>query len=497
MDTMNRDRLITPSKLPCRWSSSRALLLILLLPGLAGSLVALKQAPRGGHDFAAVYAAAKTFCAGGNPYAQVAIDQTWQASGGEAETRPRAESTPSVYPPTTYLVLTPMTIGQWPAARWAWIVVNVVSISGTIVLLLRFAGSWRSQVHLLLAGALLLGALPWATNIMMGQTTPLTVFAIVASAALARADRNIASGMSLVLAILIKPQIALPFAAYYLWTRRWRLSATWVSLAILFSAAAIIHLRPYAGTWPDDWMANLRSAGAAGGINDPGPANAVRYQLVNMQVMLRTFIVDTHVVRFMTLGLTIVLVSLFAWATWRRPDDRTAGNDIALLDLACIAAIALMPIYHRAYDTWLLVFPLIWAANRLWDADARDDNRRRLAPLLTLGVILTLIYLAPLAYHVAQSPRVVARAPGLCARVGIVLENARSGGVLLTSLIVLLARLQLARQLKTPTCDVPRPDSGGPAIPISKSEAHGELAERPSKASSEDLGQRQESSRPR
>jgi hypothetical protein len=78
--------------------------------------------------------------------------------------------------------------------------------------------------------------------------------------------------------------------------------------------------------------------------------------------------------------LAAVYVALLARA---RPTDRVGGDkrDDQLLPLAALAALTLLPVYHKLYDAVLLVLALAWALRALRDPRLRGVAGATLAAL--------------------------------------------------------------------------------------------------------------------
>jgi hypothetical protein len=86
------------------------------------------------------------------------------------------------------------------------------------------------------------------------------------------------------------------------------------------------------------------------------PVNPMRFGLINLQVLLYSFVGSVRWANDLAVLMGVVLVMV--WLNGMR--RRGAEADLELLDLSAIAVISLLPVYHRFYDAALLVLPLCW-----------------------------------------------------------------------------------------------------------------------------------------
>src|SRR5208337_246042 len=75
-------------------------------------------------DFVNVYSGARCLLHGCNPYDTSQLDQQYSQAGGRADERlPWYREVP-MYPPSTFLVLSPLTLFRFPVARVLWSLLN-------------------------------------------------------------------------------------------------------------------------------------------------------------------------------------------------------------------------------------------------------------------------------------------------------------------------------------------------------------------------------------
>jgi hypothetical protein len=233
----------------------------------------------------------------------------------------------------------------------------------------------------LLAAAVLASApLQWETRVFQTSMLPSTLI-FLALWAVAR-DRMILGGVLMGLAAAMKPQLAAPFILYYLLVGRPKVFAWAVAVVVVTTIVAIIPMQLHGYDWLGDLQRNIAQSMAPGGANDPRVGAPWRHSLINLQGLFFAASNNEMLINGVTLLVAAVLVALMVPAVMRRPQPATD-----LLCLSAVAAIGLLPVYHRLYDAVLLGLPLAWAISRL---DSQDDRVAH----VTLAILAT--FLIPL-----------------------------------------------------------------------------------------------------
>jgi hypothetical protein len=306
-------------------------------------------------DFILVYAPARAWLLGANPYDAAQIDQVWLEASGPGELRPSSRNTPElIYPPTTLLMFVPWAALPWPAAHYAWLAANVAFVGLIIWFTARVAGFGLRQRRTWVFVAAILVFAPMHTAIHHGQT-PLYVLAMALLAFAVRSQA--ASGVALGLASAVKPHLALPFAALEAVRGRWRSAVIAAATLAAILLASILPLLARGVPWLTSWRNNL-AAFRAGGAGDPSSANPHRHQLVNLQYPITALTGNTLLAEI----LTFAIVALLAMIFFLPPAKRMRSTPL-LLSLSMVAVLTLMLVNHRFYDAVLLLIPLAWAIN--------------------------------------------------------------------------------------------------------------------------------------
>lgn len=349
----------------------------------AGALFMVRGVDRavrgGGDDLLLFYSATRVWLAGGNPYEPAAAQvQFIRAGGTDLTPGPAARGNEALlYPPTTFVLLVPLALLDWRAAKLAWLLLNLALFAASVVALVEMAEMrWRWRRTLLLIAGCLAFA-PVHTSLAYGQTG-LVGSALVILAEYARFKRQgTLAAIMLGTATALKPQLAGLFIVYELWRGRWRVAAGATATAAVVAAVGAGRL------WLAnvDWLPALRANVATFTTTGAGsPGSPYRYQLINLHYPLNELLGPGSLVDALVAAVAILVIVAYVLIDWRRL--RTPGAGAELLPLGLIATVSLFAVYHRAYDACLLLIPLAWVLRTI------ATGRRRLEPWLIVILIL-------------------------------------------------------------------------------------------------------------
>jgi hypothetical protein len=343
---------------------------------------------RGSGDLTTVFAASRAWLRGEDPYDMRQLLRQWDAAGGIG-VAPEPHRAPSVYPPSTFVVMAPLATLTWPQARVVWTVLDVAMVLAIVLAVPALSRvPWSdARAPALAAGIFLLGA--FRAGLRVGQPAVVGCALVVCSALASQRRLDRTAGVMLALACALKPPLAAPFVAYHALRRRWRLVTTAGVLAAAIMLLGVIRLQAADVTWLDGLRRNLSAAAAPGATNDPTPWNPARFQLVNLHVLLHTVIDSREMVGLLVTVLTALGAIAFARLVWRRPAGDDHGSELA--ELAFVASWALLPVYHRFYDAGVLVFVLAWCA-AAWPR--QTARHARVAVVLVISFVISPLWLA-------------------------------------------------------------------------------------------------------
>ncbi len=260
-----------------------------------------------------------------------------------------------IYPPTTYVLVAPLSLLPWWWASVLWALLSIASvgvIAWCVCLLAQLSwrndGDWPGFVT-----AIVFAFAPLHTALHEANVTVIAL--ALASMGLVNAfrGRDVSAGVLLALATCLKPQMGIWFLIFYLIRFRWRLllSAAAVGGALSLIAFAVIPISFREVL--SNYSRNMAYWFGPGGMNDFTAANPVRFHLVNLQVLTFSILQDAHSANLLAWGAFGVALAAWLYLMWRRKSSELLGV-IALLTLS------LMPFYHRYYDTDVLILLLAW-----------------------------------------------------------------------------------------------------------------------------------------
>lgn len=317
--------------------------------------------PDHGTDFSMLYAASTSWAQGANPYSgQDCVEVLADRGGGALVDNANPQKFASLYPPTMFPVLSPLALVDWPTARVLWAVLNGLAGLASIPLLLKLLGHRSARWAAVIAATVLIWA-PLHTAAGVGQPMGLLLFLILLAVTLRlRGAGEVIPGLCLGLAVLIKPQIGLPFVVLLGWERRWLALGASLGVSAAVTGLSIARLQMTTPTWRADLAHNLAIlTDPAGGIGSPSPNNPLVYQMIDTAPILYRFGVAEPWVGPAVWGIALVAAALaLMWLSRYRWPDRQ------LLLIAGLAAVPLLPVYHRMYDATLLLLVAVWVYKR-------------------------------------------------------------------------------------------------------------------------------------
>jgi len=379
------------SALPHLRTSRRAILTWLLVSiaisiGWGYSIEASKDA--GLEDFAAVYYGARTVMDHHDPYRSGEYLEVYRREGGPL---PRNNSQPSfwrVVPvcvnlPPTLLVVAPLALLGWGPAHLMWMLLMPAGLLIAAWLALDLAADFGATMSLpllciVLANCEFLFQLGNATGIAVS----LGVFAVWSFLR----NRCVPAGIVCFgLGMALKPQeIGLIWLYFLLAGRVYRRRAlASIGIAGGLAAVSLLWIATVSPHWVQEWHANVAATSMRGDLNDPGPSSVGNMNLgmtTDLQSVL-SYVKDDPGF-YNPAALLVCAPLLLAWlvVTVRGRSSRPE----ALLGVASMAALSMLPIYHRQYDLKILML-LIPACALLC---TKGRNLRITALLVTAAAIV-------------------------------------------------------------------------------------------------------------
>jgi hypothetical protein len=359
------------------------LLFVLLLLAFAEFIVRgpVRIVMRAGdyNDYTSSYIGAKAWIKGLNPYSNVVFWDLWKQSSSLQLKEEESIGSRSPYPWTCFLLLAPLSLFN---ARTGSMLMGLIS-SALILLSLWLLSNlpdlakdrWRKWLFLGLA----LAMAPFHSGLGQMNISMLAIAFVFLSFWAASSGRPGAAGVFCAVSVGLKPPIGAFFALYYLVSRQWKAFGITLTSTLLLAAVAIGRLQLAGVPWLSSYLANSKLV-LTDPINAITAANPKRFQMVNLQVLWYALTNNERLANELALAIASLLLLILVALVLRQQ-----GNVPASLPVSAIAAISLLPMYHRFYDASLLVFPLFWSLSRASE-EARPYRRLILLLLLPFAV---------------------------------------------------------------------------------------------------------------
>lgn len=413
------------------WRNILVLVLLLISLGefwIRGPLRLLHAA--GWNDFMSPYIQAKAWAEGKDPYsAQVLVSlwpadnarPTWADMDAAQGALERKRGMPTPYPLTSLVLLSPFTLMHWTTAFRLWVLLTVGAVLASAVALISIcnASIWQPRSQLFLAAMFALA--PMHTGLAAGNPAMLSISLGVFAIAAALSGRTTWAGILLAIAVCLKPTVAIGLLLYFFARREWKITAISSALVVLVELTGIFRCLTSGLHWLSSYLADADRIFGPGSLADFTRAGAVRFNMVNGQIFFYSLFANARAANLLC-WLTFFLLA--AW--WAFLSFRSRGSEV--LVISAISILSLVPIYHRAYDAGLLVWPLAWSILLV-----RHSNR----------VLPTLILITPfflpgpaLLSDLAQTGRIPAVVSSSWWWSALVLSH-EAWGLILLSLILL------------------------------------------------------------
>jgi hypothetical protein len=307
-------------------------------------------------DFIPVYGGARCLLHGCNPYDPSALEHEYLQAGGNANLLGADfwRAYIPVYPPSTFLVLSPLALFPFPIVKPLWALINgglFVAAAGVVL----FASPPRYQWLSTILVSLFLVVKVNTSLLAQGNPTPFAIALLILGTVLFVRGRSIpVATVALMLSLAVKPQMGGLIALYLLFKKiHWRpvLVAMAGAVAILLIAGLILQAHPGSHEWGPALRANVAKSVQPGQINDPRPENTGALGIVNLQTITSVFFADAKIFNAVAFGIFAVMLAMWIAAALRA----APGSDDHFLLIAALAVLSLLPVYHRSGDDLLLL----------------------------------------------------------------------------------------------------------------------------------------------
>jgi hypothetical protein len=324
--------------------------------------------PGGMFDFKPLYYGERCLFQHDDPYRLGELLHVYQAAGGvlpQSREGLRPNLTWYIYPPTTSILIAPIAMLPWGAARVLWVALTAGVFILAALLIWNLAASYASRVSLFLMCILLANCeVIFATGNAAGIVVSLCMIAVWCILQ----QRFVLAGiLCLALSMAIKPHDAGLVWLYFLLAggvyRKRALQTLAVVVALV--APSCLWVSTVAPHWIAEMHSNLLAAAAPGGNSNPGPTNSVFIScpdmIISLQSSISAFWDDPRIYNPISYLVCVALLLIWSIRTLRV----SFSPRRAWLALAAIVPLTMLVNYHRPYDAKLLLLT-VPACAMLW-----------------------------------------------------------------------------------------------------------------------------------
>jgi hypothetical protein len=340
-------------------------------------------------DFKQVFYGARCLLAGCDLYSEVQLQRLYFAQGDEPlqlKLKLARNIIYSPYPPATYMLVAPFAALPWRVASVLWTTLTCAAFLLAAFLMWELGSQLAPVVSGVLVFLFLIGQ---ELLIEVGNPAGLVIaLCLIAVWCFLRKKFELAGVLCLAVSLAVKPHESGPVWFYFLLAggvgRKRAVQTLLYTVAISLPAIVWVHhLNP-------DWVPELRHVLAAtsvrGGFNDPGPTaldprfhGAILVSLQSAISLIRDDAQFYNPLSYLIGGLLLVLwIMIGARSRFSPP--------LAPFALASIAALSMLPVYHRQHDLGLLLLT-VPACALLWP---RGKWIGRCALFVTAGAAILL-----------------------------------------------------------------------------------------------------------
>jgi hypothetical protein len=340
-------------------------------------------------DFGAIYFGARTVIDHHDPYKADEFLQVYRQGGGHIPTDPaRQHSFYRAVPvcvnlPSTLLVVSPLAYLGWGPVHLLWMVLLPGSLILAAWLVWDLSGARAPAFILVLICFLMANC---ENLLLLGNGSGMAMsLCVVAVWCFFKERYEVAGIVCFTLGLALKPQeIGFIWLFFLLAGGTYRKRAWQVAgAAKILVALSLLWISQVSPHWIQEWRANVAATSVHGDLNDPGPTsigNQAVGMIVSLQSVISYFWDDPHIYNPAAYLIGGALILIWCIVTLRSRPSREG----ALLAISSMAALGLLPIYHRQYDTKIMLLT-IPACAMLW---AQGNTLRKVAAVITTAGIV-------------------------------------------------------------------------------------------------------------
>ena len=311
-------------------------------------------------DFRVVYYSARCFLEHCDPYNENEMKYTYRVDGGEtANDTPtlRRTETQYIYFPSAFPLTVPFAVFPFGPAHILWLAFTAGTLILGAILMWDVGASYAPVLTGALVGLLLANC---ELFLAVGNPGGIAIGLCVIAAWCFIRERWVPAGViCMALSLMLKPQDSGLIWAYFLLAggaNRKRAIQTLVVI-IGLSLPATLWLSHTAPNWANELHTNLFANSAHGDLSDPGPTSSAGHgigMMIDLQTVASVFRDDPRFYNPVAYSVAGSLIFIWIIRTMRVQYSQR----IAWFALAPIAALSMLPVYHRLYDAKVLLLAI-------------------------------------------------------------------------------------------------------------------------------------------
>ena len=318
----------------------------------------------GWNDFLSPYIQSKAWVQGKNPYSAQALVSLWpadnqrpiwvdtEAANGTLELK---RGMPTPYPISSLVILSPFTPLSWSVALWLWILISIAAVVLSPFALLSICGCSLFDVRSQLFLAAVFALAPFHTGLGTGNPAMLAVSLMVMTVWAARSGLGRTAGVLLAIAVCLKPTVAGGLLLYYLIRRQRKVALVACGIAAIVVIVGVSRMALAGVPWLSSYFENTRRIFAPGSLADFTRPDPVRFNMINAQLLFYGLLGSASLANLLSRLLGATLLGWWLVQCFRRP----AASE--LLEISAVSVVSLISVYHRSYDSALLIWVLAWS----------------------------------------------------------------------------------------------------------------------------------------
>ncbi len=352
-------------------------ILIFIQKGVLQSIGDYKEVPSNGRDLWNFRAGGYLWRKGENPYDPDKLDEYW-ANQDDSIKRITYKNIMYYYPPQTSVIFSWLSRLSYGTSYWLFLTANII-LTIIVMFLVGIVLSWYLPIGLLeitlLSSFLHIGL---RTNIRFNQSSTLVAVFVFLTFVLAKNHKEILAGIALGF-VSLKPTFFPLFWIYYFVIGSRKLVISSIISGLLLTVLPII----FSGRNLFETMENLIFARQTH-LNDfDNPSPFVSSSITHQNFEPLVFRISDNQSNLTLLFSWIIILSFCILIYYLIYKNRHIKKE-PLLDFAIISVASILVVYHKNYDSFLLLLGLLYIYIQIQKSESLNTKTKWLMVLLVI-----------------------------------------------------------------------------------------------------------------